>query len=80
MGKRLLSALVQFGDLCLAGGVPLAVYFGASLCSLSKKNGGIRPVAVGSTMRHVVAKTACRSARDAAIKKLASIINLDLLL
>ena len=38
-------------------------FLGASLCALKKKGGGIRPIAVGNTLRRLVAKAAVRSIR-----------------
>jgi hypothetical protein len=66
IGQKLLSILVQFSNLCLAGCVPVEVrpvLYGASLCALAKKSGGVRPIAVGSTVRRLVAKAACRSVK-----------------
>ena len=63
-GRRLLTLLTQFTNLCLAGRVPAEiqpVFCGASLCALNKKDGGIRPIAVGSTLRRLIAKTACKA-------------------
>lgn len=63
VSERLLSELTKFSNLCLAGGVPEAIrpfFFGASLCALRKKDGGIRPIAVGNTLRRLVAKAAVR--------------------
>ena len=37
------------------------VFCGASLCALNKKDGGIRPIAVASTLRRLIAKTACKA-------------------
>ena len=51
VGQRLLSKLSEFTNLCLSGDIPdiiCPVFFGATLCALSKKNGGIRPIAVGA--------------------------------
>ena len=59
VGRRLLSRLTDFVNICLAGRVPDAVkpvFCGVSLCALSKKGGGIRPIAVGCTWRRLVAK------------------------
>jgi hypothetical protein len=74
IGQKLLSILVQFSNLCLAGRVPgkvRPVLYGASLCALAKKSGGVRPIAVGSTVRRLVAKAACRSVKDDVVIKLA---------
>ena len=57
----LLSALVDFCYLVLRGDTPMEVrpfFFGASLVALKKKSGGIRPIAVGCTLRRLVAKVA----------------------
>ena len=60
-GRRLLSALTDLVNLILAGNVPsiaCGALYGASLCALTKKDGGIRPIAVGSTFRRLSAKLA----------------------
>ena len=60
----LLRALTAFTNLVLTGAIPeqiRQVFFGASLTALTKKDGGIHPIAVGCTLRHVAAKTASRS-------------------
>lgn len=51
----------------LAGKVPTVVcpiVYGANLCALTKKDNGIRPIAVGITFRRLVAKLACNSIGD----------------
>ena len=56
-----LSALTSFVSLVVNGGVPEVVrplFFGARLTALSKKSGGVRPIAVGCTLRRLVAKVA----------------------
>jgi len=63
-GHRLLKRLTEFSNLCLTGRVPAVVqpvFCGASLCALNKKDGGIRPIAVGSTLRRLIAKAACKA-------------------
>ena len=37
------------------------LFFGASLVALEKKTGGVRPIAVGCSLRRLVAKIAGRS-------------------
>lgn len=59
----LLQSLASFSTLVLEGRVPLAIrpfFFGASLVALEKKSGGVRPIAVGCTLRRLVAKIACQ--------------------
>lgn len=61
----LLSALTEFVNLLLAGTCPddiSPLMFGGNLTALSKKDGGIRPIAVGSVLRRVAAKCAAKSA------------------
>jgi hypothetical protein len=73
-GQQLVATLTEFANMCLAGRVPAAVrpvFFGASLCALAKKGGGVRPIAVGSVLRRLVAKAACRVVRDTLAVKLA---------
>ena len=58
-GKELCRALATFVNLVLKGKTPPPVrstFFGASLIALQKKGGGIRPIAVGSTLRRLAAK------------------------
>ena len=38
----------------------VSTFFGATLCALTKKDGGIRPIAVGNTMRRLAAKVGAR--------------------
>ena len=60
-GPVLLTALTKFVNLVLGGGCPLSVcstFFGARLIAIDKKAGGFRPIAVGYTLRRLVAKCA----------------------
>jgi len=60
-GGTLCEVLAGFVNLVISGGVPLEVrphFFGATLLPFSKKEGGVRPIAVGLTLRRVVAKAA----------------------
>lgn len=62
IGGTLLISLTCFINLVLAGKVPVWVrpfFFGATLLAFNKKDGGTRPIAVGMTLRRLVAKSAC---------------------
>ena len=59
-GAALLGALTSFTNLVLAGDTPVParkIFLGASLIALNK-DGGVRPITVGCTLRRLVAKTA----------------------
>jgi len=69
-GTEFLSTLIDLVNLVVAGHCPMdvaAVFFGGCLLALSKKTGGIRPIAIGFTLRRLISK--CANAFD--IKKLA---------
>jgi hypothetical protein len=58
-GEYLIEALTDVLNLILAGNVPqdiVPILFGASLIALDKKGGGIRPIAIGCTLRRLAAK------------------------
>ena len=58
-GIRLTSSLTALINVILRGETcpaALPVLFGASLCALEKKTGGIRPIAVGNTIRRIAGK------------------------
>ncbi len=62
-----MNCVTQLCNIILAGKVckEIAEYFyGATLCALTKKDGGIRPIAVGNTFRRLAAKLGCNSVRD----------------
>ena len=62
-----LNSLASFCSMVLEGRVPEAVrpiFFGASLVALQKKSGGVRPIAVGCTLRRLVSKIAGRRVRE----------------
>ena len=66
-GEELLSILTQFVNLLLAGRCHpdiLPMFFGGRLIALNKKCGGIRPIAVGNTLRRLTAKCASFYAID----------------
>ena len=61
---HLLTALVRLADTAVAGNLqPEAapLLCAARLIPLRKKDGGVRPIAVGETLRRVIAKWAIRS-------------------
>ncbi|KAL4706471.1 hypothetical protein ACJJTC_015669 [Scirpophaga incertulas] len=61
-GMLLLKALTDLNNFMLSGKVNAQVtstLYGANLCALVKKDGGIRPIAVGTTYRRLVAKIGC---------------------
>ena len=58
-GHRLLTSLTRLINLIMQGKVPdyaREAIFGASLCALSKKDGGVRPIAVGSAYRRLAGR------------------------
>src|SRR5271155_4887165 len=59
--STLLTSLTDFTNGLFQGIVPtnvLPIFFGARLIALSKKDGGIRPIAIGYTLRRLAAKVA----------------------
>ena len=60
-GVKLATALTNLINLVLEGGVPdeiLPIFYGGSLCALTKPNGGVRPIAAGNTLRRLAVKVA----------------------
>ena len=58
---KLATALTNIINLVLEGGVPdeiLPIFYGGSLCALTKPNGGVRPIAAGNTLRRLAVKVA----------------------
>ena len=69
-GHLLLKALTEFINFTLEGKVaPFArhFFFGASLTALTKTYGGVRPIAVGCTLRRLAAKCASNSVKQAMV-------------
>ena len=65
--KSLLQSLTLFVNLVLEGGVPVEIrpiFFGESLCALRKKDGGVRPIAIGNTLQRLVLKVAVSVYQD----------------
>lgn len=61
-GKLMLTRLSTFCDLLFNGNAPdfiIPILYGACLCAFNKKDLSIRPIAIGSTYRRLVAKIAC---------------------
>ncbi|XP_041976142.1 myrosinase 1-like [Aricia agestis] len=61
-GEKLLQEVTNLCNLMLRGEVAsdiVDILYGANLCALRKRDGGIRPIAVGSTYRRLTAKIAC---------------------
>ena len=70
----LLRALTSLVSLILKGKTPSQIqpfFFGASLVALKKKDGGVRPIAVGCTLRRLAAKCASHHA----LKELADLLS-----
>jgi hypothetical protein len=66
-GRKLASSLSTFANHCLKGVLPeevLTFFYGATLCAFTKKDGGIRPIAVGNTLRRLVGKCAAHAVQD----------------
>lgn len=64
---NLIAALTNFSKKFLEEKLPSQIrpiFFGASLCALNKKDGGVRPIAVGCTLRRLMAKLICFKVRD----------------
>ena len=64
--QLLLTSLTSFTNLLLNTPTPSSIgpsFLGAYLTALKKKDGGIRPIAVGCTLRRLVAKVACNMVR-----------------
>jgi hypothetical protein len=67
-GAQLLKALTAFTNMALRGELPnfaLPYFYGASLLALNKKDGGIRPIAVGNSLRRLVTKAGLKPLSEA---------------
>lgn len=65
--KDSLTIITELSNFMLRGKVndEITQYlYGASLCALTKKDGGIRPIAVGLSIRRLVSKLACSQVND----------------
>ena len=71
-GAALLQSPSDFSNLVLSGAVPedfRPFFFGANLLAFSKPKGGIRPIAVGNTLRRLVAKCAQQNLLEKRVAK-----------
>ncbi|XP_063617938.1 uncharacterized protein LOC134790882 [Cydia splendana] len=62
-GERLVDSLTKLINLMYTGNVNpeiVPILYGANLIALTKKDGGVRPIAVGSTLRRLASKIAVR--------------------
>lgn len=62
IGEQLLLAIKNLSNLMLNGEINeefVPFFYGAVLIGLNKNEGGIRPIAIGSTFRRLVAKMGC---------------------
>ena len=67
VGGTVLESLTSFVNFVLSDLTPLWVrpfLFGVALFAFGKKDGGVRPIAVGLSLRKLVAKVACHSVSD----------------
>ena len=58
-GPVLLRALTDLVNIIVKGDTPSSIspfFFGASLIALEKKGGGVRPIAIGCSLRRLAAK------------------------
>lgn len=66
-GSRALTTITKFCNFIISGKVQkdiVPIFFGASLCALSKKDKGIRPIACGNALRRLSGKLACLHTHD----------------
>jgi len=65
----LLEAITDLVNMLLEGRVPALmcpILYGGALTTISKKGGGVRPIAVGYVWRRVAGKVACRMVSEEA--------------
>jgi hypothetical protein len=66
-GERALRALTKLCNFLLSGQLPSEIchlLYGASSYALHKKDGGIRPIAIGNCLRRLTSKLACFQSRN----------------
>jgi hypothetical protein len=65
--QKALRALTKLCNFLLSGQLPSEIchlLYGASLCALNKKDGGLRPIAIGNCLRRLTSKLACFQSRN----------------
>lgn len=73
-GLRLLKSITALSNYMLSGKLQsdfIKIMYGASLCALDRKGGGVRPIVVGNTFRRLTSKLACWSVRSDMASKFA---------
>lgn len=76
--NKLTSAVAKLVNIIRAGKICtklLLIFYGAALIALAKKNGDIRPIAIGLVWRRLAGKIACFSIKEDLSKRLAPIQN-----
>jgi hypothetical protein len=66
-GQKALRALTKLCNFLLSGQLPSEIchlLYGASLCALNKKDGGLRPIAIGNCLRRLTSKLASFQSRN----------------
>ena len=67
IGNEFLQKLTSVLNIVFEGKIPVALrpfFFGAKLIGLQKKDGGVRPIAVGNTLRRICSKCVSSFATD----------------
>jgi len=69
--EKLENAITDFVNILLEGNLPLAarqIIFGGRLIALQKKDGGIRPITIGYTLRRLAANSFVIARRSSELK------------
>jgi len=72
-GAQLTTTITRFSNKMLRGEIPEEItpfLYGASLIAFSKHGGGIRPIAIGNTLRRLTAKAAAFAVKEVVRPKL----------
>lgn len=73
-GLRLTKSITALSNYMLFGKLQsdfIKIMYGASLCALDKKDGGVRPIAIGNAFRRLTSKLASASVRSEMASKFA---------